>query len=215
MTETVAKTIQNLIKNNMDVFYVETVEEAVNTVKTILQKGKSVAVGGSVTLDEIGMLDILRNGDYNFIDRYKATTAEERTEAFRKAFYADYFMCSSNAITENGELYNVDGTANRISALLYGPETVIIVAGVNKIVPNLKSAELRVKTIAAPKNTIRLGIETYCNKKGHCAALDTGNEEMCSGCKAANRICRNYLVSGPQAQKGRIKVVLVNKNLGY
>lgn len=215
MNEKVAITIKNLIKNNMDAFYVETSDEAINTLKTILKKGSSVAVGGSVTLDELGVLDILRNGDYLFFDRYAATTPEERKEAFRKAFLADYFICSSNAITENGELYNVDGTANRISALLYGPDNVIIIAGVNKIVKNLKEAELRVKTIAAPKNTVRLGIDTYCKTVGHCVALDTENKEMCSGCNSPNRICRNFLVSAAQAQKGRIKVILVNENLGY
>lgn len=215
MTEQVLKTIKNLKKNNMDVFYAESKEQALKTVEEILVEGKSVAVGGSMTLNEIGAMELLRSGKYNFYDRYAANSEEERQKIMKSAFTADFFMCSSNAITENGELYNVDGFANRISAILYGPETVIIVAGVNKIVANLKEAELRVKQIAAPKNTVRLEIPTYCNKTGHCVALDNGNVEMCSGCASGARICCNYLVSAAQRVKGRIKVILVNESLGY
>ncbi len=215
MTETVAKTIKNLIKNNMDVFYVETKENAVQTLKNIVKEGSKVAVGGSVTLDELGVLDILRDGDYEFFDRYAAKTPEETKELFRKSYYADYYLCSSNAITENGELYNVDGNSNRVSAMLYGPENVVIIAGVNKIVPNVKMAELRVKAVCAPKNAARLSKDTYCAKLSRCVALDTENPEICSGCDSADRICRNFVVFSKQQQKGRMKIILVNENLGY
>lgn len=215
MEKRIEKTIKNLVKNNMEVFFVEDREQALNTLKSILKPDCSVAVGGSVTLNEVGVLDLLRNGEYNFYDRYSAKTEQERRDLFRKGFVADYFICSSNAITENGELYNVDGTANRISAIAYGPDNVVIIAGVNKIVSNLQAAILRVKTVSAPLNAKRLGIETYCSKKGHCMSLDFSGDEMCSGCNSEGRICRDYLVSSAQAVKGRIKVILVNESLGY
>jgi hypothetical protein len=123
---------------------------------------------------------------------------------------------TGNAITENGELYNVDGTCNRVSALLYGPKSVIIIAGKNKIVKDLGEAVIRVKTLAAPPNCKRLNKQTYCAKTGQCVAIGRADEkEMTSGCNSPDRICRSFVVCGPQVFKNRIKVILVNEDLGY
>ena len=121
-------------------------------------------------------------------------------------------MTSSNAVTERGELYNVDGNSNRIAAIAFGPSRVIMVVGINKIVPDLDAAIRRVKTIAAPKNTQRLSCKTYCEAAGKCAGLDG---DLCAGCASDARICCNYLVSAKQREPGRIHVIFVGEELGY
>ena len=122
---------------------------------------------------------------------------------------------STNALTENGELYNVDGNSNRVAALLYGPKSVIVVCGINKIVKNIDEAIKRVKTIAAPQNTIRLGIETPCGKTGKCVSLRKENPELCDGCHGDTRICCNYVVSAQQRHIDRIKVIIIGEEYGY
>ena len=210
----IEKTMENLRKNNMDAYFAETKEVALALVKSLLEKGETVGVGGSVTLNEAGVLELLRNGDYNFLDRYKeGLVRAEVTDIFRKSFFADSYITSSNAITEEGELYNVDGNANRVAAMLFGPSSVIVIAGKNKIVENLKAAEKRVKTIAAPLNVKRLGLTTYCSEKGVCMGAE--DEKLCAGCMSDDRICAGYTIMARQRIKGRVKVIIVNENLGY
>ena len=177
----IEKTMENLRKNNMAAYYIETKKEALDLVTSLVKKGETVGVGGSVTLNEAGVLELLRNGDYNFLDRYKeGLSREEVTEIFKKSFFADSYIVSTNALTEEGELYNVDGNANRVAAMLFGPGSVIVIAGKNKIVGNLDEAAKRVKTIAAPRNVKRLGLTTYCSEKGVCMGAE--DEKMCAGC---------------------------------
>lgn len=210
----IEKTMENLRKNNMVPYFAETKEDALKLIKTLVKEGETVSVGGSVTLNEIGALDMLRNGDYNFLDRYKeGLSREEVTEIFRKSFFADSYITSTNALTSEGELYNVDGNANRVAAMLFGPKSVIVVAGKNKIVENLNEAEKRVKTIAAPKNVKRLGMKTYCAEKGACMGFD--DEKLCAGCNSEDRICASYTVMARQRIKDRVKVIIVNEELGY
>lgn len=204
---------KKLEQNNMKAFIAKDKTQALEIVKTLIPNGATVAVGGSVTLNECKILDYLRNGNFNFLDRYKPDlTQEQIREIYCKSFSADVYLCSSNAITKKGELYNVDGNANRIGAICYGPKSVIMIVGKNKIVENIDEAIKRVKTIAAPKNTKRLNCQTYCNEKGVCMGLEG---EMCDGCNSPQRICANYLVSAKQRQKDRIKVILVDEILGY
>ena len=132
-------------------FYAETAAEAKAKALSLIKEGMTVAYGGSVTLKETGILDAVSCGNYNFLDRGKAKTPEELKNIYRKCFSADVYLSSANAITENGELYNVDGTGNRIAAIAYGPDSVIIVAGKNKIVSDLDEAVIKVKSSAAPK----------------------------------------------------------------
>ena len=217
MDSKIAKVLENLQKNNMEAYFAKDKDEALKTVESLIKKGDTVSVGGSVTLNEIGVLDLLSNGDYNFLDRYKkGLTPEEIRKVFTDTFAADSFLCSANAITESGELYNIDGNCNRIAALTFGPKSVIVVAGKNKIVPTLKDAVLRVKTVAAPKNCIRLGLDTYCAKNGECVSLKVGDKYgMLCGCNSPDRICATATVTSMQRNKGRIKVIIVDEELGY
>ena len=212
----IPKVAENLKRNNMQPFVVEKKEEILPLLKTLLPDGASVGVGGSVTLDELGVIPFLREGNYNFFDRYaEGLTRPETVEVMRNALLADAFLTSSNAVTEKGELYNVDGNGNRVAALCFGPKEVIVIVGANKIVKDLKAAEERVKTIAAPKNCTRLGIETPCFKNGECASMKMEVREMCDGCFGDGRICCTYVLSGYQRVKDRIKVILCKENLGY
>ena len=205
-----------LESNNMSAYAVETKDEAINLLKSLVKEESTVAVGGSVTLDQLGVISMLRDGNYNFVDRYeKGITREEMENRFRLGLLSDYFIMSSNAITEDGILYNVDGNGNRVAALCYGPKNVIVVAGKNKIVKDIAEAQMRVRTIATPKNCQRLGIDSYCSKANKCMASSQENIDFCDGCKADTRICCTYVVSAMQRIKGRITVILVNEELGY
>ncbi len=205
--------VKNLQKNNINAVVVEDVFELLQYIKNIIPLGAVVSNGGSVTLTETGIIDLLKNGEYNFLDRSAdGLTRDEIEEIFHKSFFADYYLMSTNALTEDGMLYNVDGNSNRVAALLYGPKHVIVVAGKNKIVKNISEAIKRVKTIAAPKNSARLNCDTYCNSQQRCVCCD--NTDF-SGCDSDGRICCNYVVTSKQRKKGRITVIIVNQELGY
>jgi len=215
MTEQIEKVMKALRKNNIEPFYVDDKQQVCAVVEKLLKEGDSVSCGGSLSLAQSGVSKMLSSGKYVFLDRSKATSNEEMQNIYRQTFGVDAYFCSSNAITENGELYNVDGNSNRVAAILFGPKIVIMVVGVNKIVANIDEAQLRVKTIAAPLNAKRLNCKTYCCEKGHCVALDTENPEIPSGCASDARICCNYVISARQRIKNRIKVILVGESLGF
>ncbi len=201
----VKRTIENLEKNNMMGYFVETENEALEKIKELVHDGSTVGIGGAMTLFEIGAIDFLRKGDYQLLDRYKeGLTPSDIKEVFRKSFFADAYLTSSNAVTEKGELYNVDGNGNRVAAMLYGPDQVIVVVGINKIVKDVEQAILRVKEIAAPANNKRLNKPNPCTKIGYCA-----------DCNSPDRICNEYTLIKRQGVKGRIHVIIVNKELGY
>lgn len=201
----IKRTLENLQKNQMVGFYVESREQVVPKVAELLNQGDTVACGGSMTLFEAGVIEHLRSGRYNFLDRYaEGLTREQIQEIYRKSFFADHYLTSTNAITEDGELYNVDGNGNRVAAMIYGPQSVIVVAGFNKLVRDVNEAVERVRTIAAPANTTRLNTKTPCVKTG-----------TCMDCKSDQRICCSYTVLGHQRNKDRIKVILVGEPLGY
>ena len=208
------KTQNALENNNMTAYTVKTKEEAADIVRSLLKKGDVIASGGSVTLNQCGITDIIKSPDYIYLDR-SSVAPDKTAEIFRKSFSADVYLCSSNAITENGELYNVDGNSNRVAAIAYGPKSVIIIAGYNKIVRNIEEASNRVKKTAAPANTVRLQCDTYCSKSGECAAFTKESQDITSGCSSDERICCNFLISAKQRHKGRIKVILVAENLGF
>lgn len=212
IVETQAKrAMERLRKNNMEAYYVPIKEEAAELVRGLLAPGDTVAVGGSMTLNECGVMDLLRGGEYRFLDReVPGLSAEEKQEIYLRAFRADAYLCSANAVTMDGELYNVDGTSNRVAALLYGPKSVIVVAGCNKLVENVDEAVKRVKRTAAPANCLRLRCDTPCSKTGQCVSQRIGG-----GCASEGRVCANYVVSARQRIPGRIKVILVGESLGY
>lgn len=212
MDKRIEKTIENLKKNNMAAYYVENSAEVVKLVDELLTEGETISCGGSVTLAESGVFALMQSGRYNFLDRSLAKSPEEIAEIYRKTFYCDTFLTSANAVTEEGELVNVDGNCNRISAITFGPKSVIVVVGMNKIVSDVTEGFKRVKEIAAPLNTKRLGCNTPCVKLGHCIKADRPIPE---GCDSPERICVNYLVSGRQRIKDRVKVIICNESLGY
>lgn len=213
MNETIQNVIGALRKNRMLADYVATKEEVVPLVKTLINEGSTIATGGSRTLDETGVTDLLRNGNYIFYDRNNpALSPDEKAEMTTKGATADFYLCSSNAVTEQGVLYNVDGFSNRVAAIANGPKKVIVVAGINKIVPDIDAAVRRVKTIAAPLNTKRLNCDTYCLKTGICMGVDGG---MTDGCHSPARICCSYLVSAQQRVENRIHIILVGESLGF
>lgn len=210
------KVIPNLQKNNMQAFYVETKAEVVPLIRKLVASGATVSNGGSQTLKQCGVIDLLRSGEFNYLDRAKpGLTEEEVHQVYVQTFGADAFFCSANAVTESGVLYNVDGNSNRIAAIAYGPRSVIVVAGQNKIVPDLDAAVLRVKTHCAPENCNLRSCETYCRETGSCVSLNGENPEITSGCSSPARICCNYLISAQQRHKDRIKVILVGEELGF
>lgn len=197
--------IQNLAKRNMEGYYADTKEEAVKLImEQFLTKGKTVCFGGSMTLNESGLMDAVREGDCILYDRTTAKTPEELRDMKAKMINSDYFLMSTNAITIDGELVNIDGYGNRVSYLCYGPENVIILAGMNKVVSTVEDGVRRVRDIASPPNTVRLGKNTPCARTGRC-----GN------CYGGDSICSQIVITRRSSVKNRIKVVLVSEEMGY
>ena len=212
----IEKTIKALQNNNMNAYYANDCKEAIAIAQTIVGEGATISHGGSVTLKEAGFIDLFSSGKYTYLDRSKpGLTPEEIMDVYRKTFSADAYFTSSNAVTEKGELYNVDGNSNRVSAMLFGPDKVIVVVGVNKIVADVAQAADRVKRHAAPPNCVRLDKETYCAKQGKCVTADDFDADFCAGCGSEDRICCNYVVMSKQRNKGRVNVIIVNEKLGY
>lgn len=192
-------------KNNMTCLIVKDEEELRTYLKGIFHKGQKIAVGGSVTLNELGVIDLIRESDVDFIDRYENGLSREAMEhRFREAFFADIFLTSTNALTMDGCLYNVDGNGNRVAAMIYGPKEVIVIAGLNKICQDETEAINRIKNCSAPANAMRLNKKTPCIKTGKC--MD---------CLSPERICSSYVKLGYQGKVNRIKVIIVESNFGY
>lgn len=210
----IRKTGENLARNNMEFYYAETKEDVKSIVESLLKKGDVITNGGTVSMAECGIADLLRSPDYTYLDR-TGKSREEVEEIYIKAYSADVYISSSNAITEDGVLYNVDGNSNRVSAIAYGPKSVVIIAGYNKIVKNLDEAVMRVKRESAPPNCVRLDCPTPCKETGECISLLRTGSQITDGCYGDGRICCNYLISAKQRQKNRIKVILVGEELGY
>lgn len=214
MRQQLEKVAEALRKNNMAAYCVDCKEDVPALVAHLLSPGDMVAVGGSQSLEQAGVMELLRSGAYRFLDRYQPDlTPEQVREIYLESFRADAYLASSNAVTLSGELYNVDGRANRVAALCYGPRSVILVVGCNKIVADLEEAQRRVKTEAAPPNASRLHCDTYCAAKGSC--LHTDSDFCTEGCHSSGRICCTYVTMGYQREAERIKVILVGEPLGF
>lgn len=202
--QSVSKTlILNLRKRQIEGFYCETKKEAVTLVQQIIPKQSKVGWGGSVTLNELKIVEALRN-DCQLIDRAQYATKEEKKQKDTELFNSDYFLMSTNAITLEGELINLDGMGSRVSFLIYGPEQVILFVGMNKIVSDLESGIRRVRDIAAPKNTQRLKKQTPCIKTGKC-----------EDCFSKDSICSQLVITRRSSIPNRIKVILIGETLGY
>lgn len=204
--ETLANTVvKNLQKRRIEACYCATIEEAEKKAFSYLTENCTVAFGGSMTLEDIGMITALRHDpNITLIDRATATCPEESKKIFHDALSADFYFMSTNAITADGELVNIDGTGNRVAALIYGPENVIIMAGMNKVVPSVEEAISRVHNTASPMNCQRLNRNTPCSATG-----------VCADCLSPECICNQVVVTRRSGIEGRIKVILIGEELGY
>lgn len=199
-----ATIIKNMEKRRIDGYYCETKEEAVKKALELMESGKSIAWGGSMTLTEVGLMDAIRNADYEIIDREAAKTEDEVRDVYAKITGCDYFLMSSNAITLDGELVNVDGRGSRVAFLCFGPKNVIVIAGMNKIVKDVDDGINRVRNFAAPPNALRLNRNTPCSVTGSCA-----------DCLSPDCMCANTVITRLSHTPHRIKVILVGEELGY
>ena len=195
------KVIKGLESRNMTGYYAETREEALQMALELIPEGASVGMGGCMSAAEIGLTEALRGGNYDFIDR---DATPNKREAMLATYDADYFISSANAMTEDGVLINVDGNANRVSAIAQGPRYVVFIVSMNKICPDVDSAMKRARNVAAPINAQRFGLATPCTRTG-----------ACMNCKSPDTICCQILITRYSRHEGRIHVILVNDELGY
>jgi hypothetical protein len=193
-----------LAKNRITGIYVAESAQVPKAVLALIPAGSSIAFGGSMTIFETGLYDALRQGGYKLLDRFeKGVPPEEIAARQRQGLLADVFVAGVNAVTEQGELVFVDASCTRVAPVLYGPKKVILVAGCNKIVPNLAYAQERIRHFVAPANAKRLGRKTPCAETGQC--LD---------CDSPERICNATVVIHKQADPKRMHVVFVGETLG-
>ena len=199
-----ATVIKNLEKRQMAGYFAPDKKAALDLLLSLIPEGSSIGYGGSVSLSEIGALEALSSEKYNLIRRENAGTQEETEAIFKEILFCDYFLMSSNAISIDGQLINVDGRGNRVSFLAYGPKNVILVCGMNKIVPDVEAGINRVKTVAAPMNAVRLHRNTPCSITS-----------VCGDCQSPDCICASTVITRRSHTKNRIKVILVGEEIGY
>ncbi len=203
--ENLAQTIiRNLKKRQMEGSYAPDGRTAVRMALELMPAGSSVAWGGSVTLGQIGLTDAVRNAGYAVIDRNLAKTPEEQAAVKARTINADFFLMSTNAITMDGELLNIDGHGSRLGYMIFGPSRVLVLAGMNKVCPDRQSAELRVRNLASPPNCVRLNRDTPCAKTGRCA-----------DCYSPECICSQFVYTRRSSAPGRIHVILIGETLGF
>ena len=197
--------IQALKQRNMEASYAATKEEALEQALAWVPEGSCIGWGGSVSIDAIGLKDAVRQGNYRVIDRDTAANAEEKEAMYRRILTdCDYFLTSTNAISQDGVLVNIDGTANRLAAMCYGPRHVLYIVGMNKVVATAEDALHRARNEAAPINAMRFGLKTPCSKTG-----------CCYDCKSPDTVCCQILFTRFNHVPGRVKVILVDDSLGY
>ena len=195
------KVIKGLESRNMSGYYAADKEEAVAKALELIGEGSTIAMGGCMSAHEIGLIKILQEGNYNYLDRNQA---DDPRAAMLAAYDADVFLASANAITEDGVMVNIDGNSNRVSAIAQGPRKVVFIVGMNKVCDDLDGAMKRARNVAAPINAQRFGLSTPCAKTGSCF-----------DCKSPDTICCQFLITRFSRHEGRIHVILVNDNLGF
>ena len=195
------KVIKGLKSRNMSGYYAENAEEALRLALELIPEGSSVTMGGATSAREIGLVYALQQGNYNFIDR---DNFADKRQAMLMAYDADVFLSSANAITEDGVMVNIDGNANRVSAIAQGPKKVVFIVGMNKVCPDADAAMKRARNVAAPINAQRFHLNTPCCKTG-----------ACMDCKSPDTICCQFLITRFSRHPDRIHVILVNENLGF
>ena len=195
------KVIKGLESRNMAGYYAANREEALACALELIDEGSSVTMGGGMSVHEIGLVDALKAGNYNFIDRDAPFDPNAKMVS---AYEADVFLASANAITEDGVMVNIDGNSNRVSAIAYGPKKVVFIVGMNKVCDDVDGAMKRARNVAAPINAQRFELDTPCRKKG-----------ACFNCKSPDTICCQFLITRFSRHEGRIHIILVNDTLGF
>lgn len=196
--------VKALKSRNMEAYFVDTKEDALKKALELIPEGSSVGWGGSASIEEIGLKAAVKNGNYTVIDREQSSSKEEAEKLMRDIFFCDYFLASSNAVSEDGVLVNIDGNSNRVAALCYGPKHVVLVVGMNKVVKSVEDAMSRARNTAAPLNAQRFDIDTPCKKTG-----------CCYDCKKPDTVCCQILITRYSRHNERIKVILVKEDLGF
>lgn len=195
--------VKNLQARHFEAYYCPDRASALEKALELIPQGASVGWGGCMSCEKIGLLDALSNGDYQTLDRSKCQSMQEREQLQREMFGADYFLTGANGLSMDGQMVTIDGTGNRLAAICYGPKSILVVAGMNKVEETLEDAIRRARTVAAPMNKQRFDIQTPCAVTGTCA-----------DCKAEGCICNQILVTRHCRPMGRIKFILVGEDLG-
>lgn len=195
--------VKNLRSRHFEAYYCADRSSALEKALELIPEGASVGWGGAMSAEEIGLIDAVRSGGYHAIDRDKGATPEERDQIMRQCLSAQVFLTGANALSLDGQMVNIDGNGNRMAAIVYGPESVIVVAGMNKVMDSLEDAVTRARTVAAPMNKQRFGAVTGCAETG-----------VCVNCKSEGCICNQILITRHCRPAGRIKFILVGEALG-
>lgn len=196
--------VKNLKSRHFDAVYCPDKASALEKALEWIPEGATVSWGGALSCQQIGLMEAVKNGPYNVIDRDKANTPEERDAVMKQALLANVFLSGANALSIDGEMVNIDGNGNRVAAIVYGPDSVIVVAGMNKVCDSLEDAIRRARTIAAPMNKQRFPNQTPCEFTGTCA-----------DCRSEGCICNQILITRGSRVPGRIKFIIVGEDLGF
>lgn len=195
--------VKNLRSRHFEAYYCANKEEALKKALELIPEGASVGWGGAMSAQQIGLMAALNAGNYNAIDRDKCKTPEEKEQAAKDSMFADFFLTGANGLSLDGEMVNIDGTGNRVAAIIYGPKAVLVIAGMNKVVDTLEDAITRARTVAAPMNQQRFQLKNPCTVTGTCA-----------DCKSESCICNQIVITRHCRPVGRIKFIIVGEDLG-
>lgn len=196
--------LKNLHSRHFDAFFCTNREEALAKALELIPRGATVGWGGALSAQQIGLMNALNTGEFHTIDRDRTATLEEREQAMKRCLLADVFITGANALSLDGQMVNIDGNGNRVAAIVYGPKTVLVIAGMNKVADTLEAAVTRARTVAAPMNKQRFPVQTPCEVTGACA-----------DCKSDGCICNQILITRNCKPAGRIKFLLVGEELGF
>ena len=195
--------VKNLQSRHFEAYYCANREQALKKALELIPEGASVGWGGALSAEQIGLQDAVRKGNYHALDRETCATAEERDRMSRACLDADVFITGANGLSLDGQMVNIDGTGNRVAAIIYGPKNVLVIAGMNKVTDSLEDAIRRARTVAAPMNQQRFQLPNPCTATGTCA-----------DCKSLTCICNQIVITRNCRPAGRIQFILVGEDLG-
>lgn len=195
--------VKNLQNRHFEAYYCKTREEAMAKALELIPAGSTVGWGGAMSAQQIGLMEALNKGDYVTFDRDRCATPQEKAQAAKDSMFADFFLTGANALSLDGQMVNIDGAGNRVSAIIFGPKNVLVIAGMNKVMDDLDAAVNRARTVAAPMNKQRFDPNTPCAVTGSCA-----------DCKVEGCICNHIVITRHCRPVGRIKFILVGEPLG-